>query len=307
MDGFKGVISDKSETVSVNGFLFCLDLILCDKMELVMNESVRRDKPLWHISYAIIYAHVFVLAFAVHLLLKEKAYILPSAVFWIEAILAGVLLGLMIVSMFRKKASTIWWEVMLTIIAFAGVWIVLIAVFPFWLAVLCAAFLTVTAFSWFASYTINLLYAVGCTGIGLLAVWHLPASAMVFLSLGVLLYDYYRASEMKMALLYHDARKSGLVPGFLLPVDYKGWIDSRIQTWNPGKGKVVSLLPLITASGIGFHVLWAYGELAFLFFCIFVMLFGLAYGLTKDFTLRSNMFLGTAVFVFIILIFVDKL
>ncbi len=272
-----------------------------------MDESLKKNKPLWQVSYAIIHAHVFFVVFGAHILLQKKSYILPELIFWIETILVAILIVLMIVSMFRKKASTIWWEVMLMVIAFSGVWIFVLAVFPPWFAILSASLLTVLAFAWYATYSINLFYIIGCVGIGLLSVWHFLPSSIIFLALGVLLYDHYRSQEMKMAVLYHDARKSGLVPGFLLPVDYSGWIQSRLNTWNPGRGKVVSILPLMVTAGISFHILVGYGELVFLFFCIFVMLFGLAYGLSRDYVLRSNMFLGTAIVTFIIIFLVDKL
>lgn len=272
-----------------------------------MNKPETDDKPLWHISYAIIYAHIFVLVYGAHFLLRQSFYAFPELIFWIETILAGVLLLLMLISMFRKKASTTWWEVMLMVIAFAGVWIFFLAVFPLSTAILSASFFTFLAFAWFATYSINLFYIFGCLGIGLLSVWHFSPGTIIFLALGVLLYDHYRSKEMKMALLYHDARKTGLIPGFLLPVDYRGWINSRLQTWNPGKGVVVSILPLMVTAGVSFHVLLGFGELTFLFFCIFVMLFGLAYGLSRDYVLRSNMFLGTEIAIFIIIFLVDKL
>ncbi len=272
-----------------------------------MNKPEKIDKPLWHVSYAVIYAHIFVSVYGAHVFLKQKAYILPELIFWIETILAAILLMLMIVSMFRKKASTLWWEVMLMIIAFAGVWIYFLSFLPISAAILLSSIVTVSAFVWRAVYSMNLFYVFGCAGIGLLVVWHFLPSSIIFLALGVLVYDYYRSREMKMAILYHDARRSGLIPGFLLPVDIAGWMNSRIEVWNPGLGKIVSILPLMAAAAISFQLLIGYGETVFLFFCIFVMLFGFAYGLAKDYGLRGNIFLGTAISVYVIIFLVDKL
>ncbi len=264
-------------------------------------------KPKWHISYGIIYIHMFVLVFIAHIFLKQKMYIFPELVFWIETVLVTMLLMLMIISMFRKTASTVWWEVMLILIAFAGVWIYFLSFLPLSLAIILASILTILAFVWQMTYSMNLFYVVGCSGIGLLTIWYFTPSIIIFLTLGVLLYDYFRMREIKMATLYYDARRLGLIPGFLLPVDFLGWINSRARVWNPGLGKIASILPFMMSASISFQLLLNYSEMTFLFFCILVMLFGLAYGLTKNYELRSNVFLGTAILVFIIISLVDKI
>ncbi len=265
------------------------------------------DKPMWQYSYALACAHIFVFSFIAHQYLKQKLYILPNEVFWIETVLGAVLICLMILSMVRKKVSTMWWEVMLIVISFAGVWIFSIALFPIWAAVLVASIITLGAFFWQNTYISNIFYFIGSLGIGLLAVWNFSQLIMMVIAMGVLLYDYYRSREMGMATLYFEARKSGIVPGVLIPVSMIGWIKSRKIVWGPGEGQIVGLLPFVALSGMCFHLLTSFSIWHFLFFGIFVILLGLYKGMDDRFNLRAWVFLGSAILMFTVFYFIDLL
>ncbi|MDF1496639.1 MAG: hypothetical protein P1P90_01090 [Patescibacteria group bacterium] len=272
-----------------------------------MTKALEGDKPMWQFSYAFACANVFLVTLLAHRFLTINLYILPTEVFWIETVLGVVLICLMILSMVRKKVSTMWWEVMLIVIAFAGVWIFAISLLPMWKAVLFASVLTVVAFFWQNAYASNLFYLIGSIGIGLLATWNFSELVMVVLASGVLLYDYYRSKEMGMATLYFEARKSGLVPGILLPINIIGWIKSKNQVWRPGEGQVVGILPFIALVGLCFHVLVGFSVWHFLFFCIFVIVFGLWFGIDAKYRLRSWVFLGSSILIFSIFYIVDLL
>jgi len=262
---------------------------------------------MWHISYAIACAHIFVFSFIAHQFLKQKLYIFPIEIFWIETVLGAVLICLMILSMMRKRVTTMWWEVMLLIIAFAGVWIFGIALLPIPIAVLFASIITLGAFFWRSTYALDLFYFIGSLGIGLLAVWNFSAAIMMVMAMGVLLYDYYRYKEPGMAVLYFEARKSGLVPGVLIPVGIGGWFQKTKNVWKPGEGQVAGSLPFVALSGLCFHALIRFSVWYFLFFCIFVIVLGLWKGMDERFRFRSWIFLGSSIIIFAGIYMIDLL
>ncbi|MBD3281357.1 hypothetical protein GF391_01280 [Candidatus Uhrbacteria bacterium] len=256
-----------------------------------MSESDLEQKPMWQISYTIACALVFLLALASHQILKLKLYVLPTEVFWIETGLGAVLVMLMIVSMIKKKSSTMWWEVMLLVIALAGVWVLAISLMPIWAGVMVASFVTLVAFFWKNTLSSNLFYIFGALGIGLLAAWHFSSLVMIILALGVLLYDASRSKEMGMATLYFEARKSGLVPSILIPIDIGGWFKNRKDVWRPGKGQVVGILPFMALAGLCFHTLLRFSAVHFLILGIFVIVVGLSWGIDQKFKLKPWVFL----------------
>jgi len=230
-----------------------------------------------------------------NLVLRPTFYILNPLVFWLETVLAAVLVLLMIVSMIRKKNSAVWWEVMLAVLALAGVWIFCLAVFPLWAAVVIASVVTVLGYLWLITFAVNVFYVAGSLGIGLMAAWHFPLYVMLAVSLGVLLYEHLREKQAGLALLYFEARRSSFVPGFLLPVDIRGWFRGRLKTWQAGEGQIVSILPIMALAGLSFRLLMEFDVLYFWFFSIFVMLVGLVFGLDVKKHLRTKLFLAMAI------------
>jgi hypothetical protein len=265
------------------------------------------DKPKWHVSYAIGFGLVFLFTVIAHQFLKVRYYILPPEVFWIETVLAATLVMLMIISMVRRKVSTMWWEVMLLVISFAGVWVFSIAMMPIWAAVLFASIITLFAFFWQNTLTSNLFYIFGSLGIGLLATWHFSTPVMIILAAAVLLYEVYRSQEMGMATLYFEARKSGLVPSILLPVSIKGWFRSRKDVWKPGEGMIVGVLPFMALAGLCFHALIRFSYIYFVIFCFFVIVVGFRYGMDQNYKLRQWVFLSSAIIIFTAIYFIDLL
>lgn len=272
-----------------------------------MSGKKKADKPLWHVSYTISLLLLWIFTWLAHLELKTFYYKLPNEVFWIETILATLLLILMIVSIWRKNMTTIWWEAILFLVSFAGVWILALALLPFWLAIIFAALATLIVYFWQNTMVGNLFFFAGALGIGLLGTWHFSSTVILAVGAGVLLYDIYRSREIAMATLFYEARKTGLAPSVVIPVKFSYWFKDRSKVWLPGKGRIVGFLPLAVLAALGFHVLLGFGYAHFIILVIFVMVAGLLLGLDEKYNLREWVYLGSALLAFALMKVIDSI
>ncbi|MFZ6014894.1 MAG: hypothetical protein ACOYUZ_00875 [Patescibacteria group bacterium] len=215
----------------------------------------KNDKPKWNFAYAMICAAIFVAVFFVYLVFKRNVYQLPALIVWMEVGLGIVLLFLMLISMVKKKISLLWWEAMMLVLVLAGVWIFAIAVFPLWIGISTAAILILLAFFWPLTIFNNLMAIAGVLGISMVIAWQFPYIVTLFCVLGVLLYDYYRSNEAGLASLYYDAWKANIIPGFLLPGEFGGWLVRVEKVWKPGVGHISSFLPFIAMAVMALHIM----------------------------------------------------
>lgn len=212
------------------------------------------EKPRWAWSYAACLVLVYVLVAVSHARLRSLGFVMPEAVVWIEVGMVSCLVILMVISMLRKKATYMWWEAVIWILGLCGIWILALATLPVWIAIIVAAMLSFISF--FVSITIlhDIVSLIGATGVGLLAAWQFPYSVMLICTSGVAIYEVVRDRDMGLATLFSEARKTGIVPGVLLPGFLSGWYADSFRTWSPGAGQIVGLLPFMAISAMAFHV-----------------------------------------------------
>jgi hypothetical protein len=199
-------------------------------------------------------AFIFVLVALSHARLRSNGFAMPDVVGWIEVGMVSCLVVLMVVSMVRKKATYMWWEAVIWILGLCGVWILALATLPVWIAVILAALLSAAAFFVPATVLQNAVALIGATGVGLLIAWQFPYAVMLICAAGVSVYEAVRDGNMGLATLFSEARKTGIVPGILLPATASGWLAGTFKTWAPGAGQIVGLLPFMAISAMAFHV-----------------------------------------------------
>lgn len=272
---------------------------LCANMVLLMGNVLMEQKPFWNGSYALAVLHVFILSIIIFYKVGRVDFAIPEYFFWIALGLGTGLIILMMYSMVKKKVSTIWWEAMLMIVSYAGVWIVLVLLFPIWLVILIGALTTLIFFFWKNTYINNLFYLIGALGIGILSVRLFSAPVLLLLSAGVLLHERYRAKEFGMASLFYEAKMADLVPGILIPIQLKGWLGPIRKTWQPGKGLITGLLPFMAFAGLSFHLLVLASEAVFFLYCLFVILVGVYWADRDRHKIKSEIFLVVAVLAFL--------
>jgi len=184
--------------------------------------------------------------------LKAKAYAVPSSVTWLGSALLGLVVLLMLYGMVRKSLTYVWWEAVLLLMVYGGIWLSCLAVLPVWAAVIAAAFLT--ALPMFVPLTLacNSSMVVGAAGVGLLAAINLPMPVMLICAAGVAAYEFYRAQGPDLATLLSEAWHAGVVPGLLVPAEPKGWLRDIGAVWQPGQGVVAGFLPFVSAAAAGY-------------------------------------------------------
>ncbi len=264
-----------------------------------MKESRAENRPFWNVSYAFAVLLVFILSAGVFRMVGREDYALPKEFYWIAVGLGAGLIVLMIYSMVKKKISTIWWEAMLMLVSYAGIWILLVSIFPNWLAILMGASITLAFFVIKNTFVNNLFYLIGALGVGLLSVRLFSAPVVLILSLGVILHERYRAREFGMASLFYEAKLAGLVPGVLIPAELGGWLKQTAKIWQPGKGLVTGLLPFMVFSGLSFHLLILANQAVFFLFCLFVILVGVYWADKNKHKIKSEIFLFVSLLVFL--------
>lgn len=217
------------------------------------NKSVKQsDGPNWSLSHSINQVFLLAMVFLVSWPLETPGYVMPSRVSWLAMALLGAVVLLMLYGAFKKNVNYVWWEAVLLFMAYGGIWLVSLAIFPTWLAVMVGAALSVLPFFVPVTLASNLSMLFGTVGIGLLAAMHLPTHILLICAGGVAIYEYYRAKGADLATLVSEAWHAGVVPGLLVPADWHGWFKGIGETWQPGKGLVAGLLPFAATAGMGF-------------------------------------------------------
>jgi len=226
--------------------------------------------------------------------LARQSFLVPSVFYWLVAILGLLTVVLMIVGMVKQSISYVWWEVLLLIFAFCGIWILCLAVLPFWLAVMVAGLVTLLPYLWPLTLWHDMAFVLGTVGIGLFAAMRFPSNVLLICATGVVLYEVMRASQVQMATLYSEAFDAGLPPGILLPAEWKGWVKPITKTWQAGQGMVAGLLPFIVISAMALRL----ARLGWVWFASLSLLMGVVgifWGRDRRGALRSWIFPAIAV------------
>lgn len=208
--------------------------------------------------------------------------------------LVGLVVILMVYGMVKKTITFVWWEGLLLLFAFCGIWLFWLSILPLWAAVLTACLVTMLPYFWPRTIWHNLSFLVGCMGVGLFVALKFPFVVLVLVSVGIVIYEYLRQGQHLTASLVSEAYKAGLPPGLLLPSAPAKWFGKIEDVWQAGKGTVVGLLPFIVFSAISLRVI-RHGWLWFAAFAILVIVTGLIWGRGKDNGLKSWFFLAVGV------------
>jgi hypothetical protein len=262
-----------------------------------MNETNlqrKSDRPGWKWSYLVYFILQTLLVAVVYYLFAAKGFLVPSIVYWLVVSMATLAVILMVVGTFKKNISYIWWEALLLLFAFCGIWILCLAILPLWAAITVAALLTVLPYLWPLTFWHDLSFMMGTLGIGLFIAIRFPFNVLLLASLGLVIYEYLRAKQIQLATLYSEAFRAGLPPGLLVPSSPWGWFKPIEKTWQAGQGMILGLLPAIVLAAIGLRVLrhgwvWLAILAALEILCIVV------FGQDKQNRLRSWIFLAIAV------------
>ncbi|MDD5726204.1 MAG: hypothetical protein PHC53_02200 [Patescibacteria group bacterium] len=251
-------------------------------------------QPGWKWSHIVFLAGYFLILYLIYWLLSTKNFLVPNLIYWLVAFLASLTILLMVLGILKKNISYVWWEVLLLVFGFSGVWILALAVLPFWAAVMVAGGMVLLPYIWPLTLWHDLTFVLGSMGIGLFLAIRFPFSVLLVCSLGVIAYEYSRQKQTQMATLLSEAFRTGLPPGILLPIKPIGWLKVIEETWQAGSGMVISLLPLIMLSAIGMrlaHVGWYW----YLPMVATVLAAEVIWGHDKQNRLRSWIFLAVAV------------
>lgn len=264
---------------------------------LAMSELItpkKNDRPGWKWSYLVLLLVQFTAVFFVYSSLLSKGFLVPPAIYWLVSGMALLTVVLMVLGILKKNISYIWWEALLLVFAFCGVWILCLAILPLWAAVILAGLITVIPYIWPLTLWHDLTFTMGVLGVGLFLAIRFPMSVLLVSSVGIVLYEYIRQNQVQLATLFAEAFRVGLPPGLLLPSRQSGWFKPIERTWQAGTGIVVGLLPIIFISALSFRVarhgwFWLAGLI-----CLESILGGF-WGQDRQGRLRSWFFLAIAV------------
>lgn len=259
-----------------------------------VGQHAKNERPSWKWSYLVALTVQAALIVIVYRILSARSFLVPPAVFWMVAVLAMLTVLLMALGMMKKNISYIWWEAMLLIFAFCGIWILSLAVLPLWAAVILAGLVTLLPYVWPMTLWHDLAFLLGTVGIGLFVAIQFPFSVLLLCSVGVVIHEYMRSDQTQMATLLSAAFKAGLPPGILLPADPSGWFKSVERTWQAGRGIVIGLLPLIILPAIALRLAHR-GWYWFVGMAVLTAIVGGIWGQDKKSALRSWIFLAIAV------------
>ena len=208
--------------------------------------------PGWLWSHTANQALLFLTVGLASIALQRPGYFMPVSVTWLAIALLGLVVLLMLYGMMRKNVSYVWWEAVLLLMAYGGIWVLFLAIFPSWLAVMVAAALTILPFFLPLTLVSNLTMIVGTAGVGLLVAMYFPVQVLLVCAAGVAAYEHFRAKGADMATLLSEAWHAGVVPGLLVPTSPRGWLKGIGETWQPGQGVVAGFLPFMCAAGMGY-------------------------------------------------------
>ncbi|MDD5437980.1 MAG: hypothetical protein PHC70_02435 [Patescibacteria group bacterium] len=259
-----------------------------------INLKKRNGKPGWKWSYLVYFVLQTGLVAVVYYLFAAKGFLVPSVVYWLVIAMVTLAIILMALGIFKKNISYIWWEALLLLFAFCGVWILCLAVLPLWAAVMVAALLTVLPYLWPLTFWHDFSFLMGTLGVGLFAAIQFPFPVLLLVAAGIAIYEYLRLNQTQLATLYSEAFRAGLPPGILLPVSPSGWFRSIERTWQAGEGIILGLLPAIILAAVGLRVL-RHGPLWLMLFGLLECLVIVVFGQDKQNRLRSWIFLAIAV------------
>jgi len=254
----------------------------------------KTDRPGWKWSYLMVLVSQLAMVSLVYWSLSSRYFFVPSLVYWLMAALAMLTIVLMALGMMKKNISYIWWEALLLIFAFCGIWILSLAVLPFWAGIILAGLVTLLPYIWPLTLWQDLAFLLGTVGIGLFVAMQFPYSVLLICALGVVIYEYLRSNQAPMATLLAEAFYVGLPPGILLPARFSGWLKPVDQTWQAGHGLVVGFLPLIVISAISLRLAHR-GWFWLLALAVLLALGGGLWGQTGKHQLRGWIFLTIAV------------
>jgi len=251
-------------------------------------------KPKWHWSYLVCLAVQMAVVASAYYALAVRSFLVPAVFYWLVAILGILTIVLMIVGMVKQSISYVWWEALLLIFAFCGIWILCLAVLPLWLAVTVAGLVTLLPYLWPLTLWHDLAFLLGTAGIGLFAAMIFPSNVLLICAMGVVIYEAIRVRQAQIATLYAGAFDAGLPPGMLLPAEWNGWFKPIERTWQAGQGMVAGLLPFIVIAAMALRL----ARLGWAWFSFLGLLMGAVsvfWGKDRHGALRSWIFPAIAV------------
>ncbi|MFA6099930.1 MAG: hypothetical protein WC750_03565 [Patescibacteria group bacterium] len=254
----------------------------------------KNERPGWKWSYLVYFLTQTFLVGLVYYLFAANQFFVPAAIYWLVAAMVTLAIILMALGMLKKNISYIWWEALLLLFAFCGIWILCLAVLPLWAAIMTAALLTILPYLWPLTFWHDFSFTMGVMGIGLFIAIQFPFSVLLVASLGIVIYEYLRQNQVQLATLFSEAFSVGLPPGILLPVSPRGWFRIIERTWQAGQGIVIGLLPIIVMAAISLRIM-RHGLLWLLLFGFLECLVIVVWGQDKQNRLRSWFFLAIAV------------
>ncbi|MFH1973482.1 MAG: hypothetical protein ABIK13_02640 [Patescibacteria group bacterium] len=146
---------------------------------------------------------------------------------WHVAIVGLVIFGATIAILLRRMSSVVW-EALLTAAAFLGLWYVLfLSGLPLGWAIAAASFITIAHLFLRIVVLHDLFYLLGCVGVALnFALW-LPSEVLLAALAAFMVYDMVAGPpEGPVAALATRLVRHGVVPGFILPSNGKGFLSS---------------------------------------------------------------------------------
>lgn len=204
---------------------------------------------------------LFLLAggFTVFLVRQAATAVLPEQQGYVHAAAYAVLAifgaGLVVATL-RRIGSRLWWEGILTLTVFLGIWFALLLVLPLWLAVILASLLTLTHLFLRVVVLHDLFYLIGSVGVAVnLAAW-LPSEVLVVGLVGFTLYDMVAGLPGgPVVSLATTLARWGVVPGFILPARPSGFVASvdnaiRFNAALLGAGDVILPLTLVARASL---------------------------------------------------------
>lgn len=254
----------------------------------------KNNKPGWKWSYLVYFILQTGLVAGVYYFFATRGFLVPPIVYWLVIAMVTLAILLMALGIFKKNISYIWWEALLLLFAFCGIWILCLAILPLWAAVIVAALLTVMPYLWPLTFWHDFSFLMGTLGVGLFVAIQFPFTVLLLVALGITIYEYLRLNQTQLATLYSEAFRAGLPPGLLLPVSPRGWFKPIEATWRAGEGMILGLLPAIVLTAIGLRVL-RHGWIWLLIFGALEILVIVLLGQDKQNRLRSWIFLAIAV------------
>lgn len=171
-----------------------------------------------------------------------------------------ILVGGLIYLIARRKFSAVWWEALLTLTVFLGVWLTLLLILPLSAALILASFLTLAEIFWRNTALHNLLYLLGSAGVALNFAGWIPGEVLVVGLVLFIVYDMLAGSPGgPIAELAQKLIVFGVIPGFVLPARFSDLgraVDTAVRSDAALLGAGDIILPLSLVARASFLGRW---------------------------------------------------